>query len=103
MNLKDFIKSTISEISSAVIELKAENESTGLIVNPRDIGGPYIIGVVDDKREVSRIDFNLTVSEEDTIDSGGGIKINVLNAGLNNKNSNQAVNTVSFSILVAYP
>ncbi len=35
MELKDFVKTTISQISQAILEAQAENEGIGLIINPQ--------------------------------------------------------------------
>ncbi|WP_321331936.1 trypco2 family protein [uncultured Bacteroides sp.] len=104
MNLKDFIKEAIADISNAISELNSENESSGLIVNPCDFTdynnkGRYL----NDGRNVHEIEFNLSVSAGELVEKGGGIKINVLKAGINNEVNNSEISTVKFSILVVYP
>lgn len=104
MELKDFIKGTISDIAIAIKELNNEKSDMGLLVNPnnydRIIKDEYSIG---DGRVVKDIEFNLSISASDTTEAGGGIKINVLKAGINNETSNSTVSIIKFSIPVVLP
>lgn len=104
MELKDFIKGTISDIAIAIKELNNEKSDMGLLVNPNNydciIKDEYSIG---DGRVVKDIEFNLSISASDTTEAGGGIKINVLKAGINNETSNSTVSIIKFSIPVVLP
>ena len=101
MELKDFIKGTISDIAMAIKELNDEVSDTGLLVNPDNheqdkAGNSSFIG---DGRIIKDIEFNLSLSASDTTEAGGGLKINVLRAGI----SNETVSTIRFSIPVVFP
>ena len=105
MELKDFIKGTISDIAMAIKELNDEVSDTGLLVNPDNheqdkAGNSSFIG---DGRIIKDIEFNLSLSASDTTEAGGGLKINVLRAGISNETNNSTVSTIRFSIPVVFP
>lgn len=103
MELKDFIKGTIADISQAIEELNNDFGDSGLVVNPDP--DSHIDGTVyySDSRVIQNIDFNLSISVSDTKEKGGGVKINVLNAGINSEVNNRSVSTIKFSIPVVFP
>lgn len=104
MELKDFIKGTIADIAIAIKELNEEGTSIGLLVNPVDCHClSKGFSETGDGRLVKDIEFNLSISASDTTESGGGIKINVLKAGISNETNNSTVSTIRFSIPVAFP
>lgn len=112
MELKDFIKGTISNISLAIIELNEEMNDKGLIVNPKDDSNRHNdctrLNYSDDWRMVKDIEFNVSLSVSDGKDKGLGFKI-VLNPALNiggnygSNNNNSVSNSVKFCIPVVYP
>ena len=103
MELKDFIKATIKDISDAVTELHEEMSDKKLIVNP--IPNNHESGMVytEDGRWMQKIEFNVSVSTSDKSEVGGGLKIYVAKAGVNNKVSNEATSSLNFHITVALP
>ena len=104
MELKDFIKGTISDIALAIKELNAEHGSDGLLVNPRGCYSiPNAFASTADDRLVKDMEFNLSIGASDTTEAGGGLKINVLKAGISNETNNSTISTVRFSIPVAFP
>lgn len=103
MELKDFIKGTIKDISVAITELNEEMADSGLMVNPIADNPVDNIRYAADGRIVQDIDFNLQVSASEKMDTGGGIHINVLKAGVNNVTDNATVSTIHFHISVALP
>lgn len=107
MELKDFIKGTISDIAIAISELNEDYASIGLVVNPKDAYTPSAdvsrINGNNDERLVKEVEFNLSISASDTKEGVAGIRINVLSAGINNETNNSTVSTVKFSIPVVYP
>ena len=73
MELKDFIKGTISDIAMAIKELNNEVSNTGLLVNPDNheqdkAGNSSFIG---DGRIIKDIEFNLSLSASDITEAGG--------------------------------
>lgn len=97
MELKDFIKGTIKDISEAITELNEEIGDTGLLVNPK----------VDNHLENTRYTVDgmiiQDISASEKTDAGGGIHINVLKAGLSNTTDNATVSTIQFKIAVSLP
>lgn len=103
MELRDFIKGVITDISTAISELDKELSSTGLVINPANRDGVSTYDSLNTGRAIKEVEFNLSVSASDTKEKGGGIKINVVNAGISAETSHTTVSTVRFSIPVAFP
>lgn len=87
MDIKDFIKGTISGISDAVRELNAEKGKEGLVIAPSNYKHIEKVSYLKlhDERVVEMIEFNLAVTVSDKSNTGGGLKISVLNAGINSE------------------
>ena len=111
MELKDFIKATITGIVAAVDELNEELKETGAVVDPhygRFEGDNINKMLYNDsskaKQEsfVHEIEFNLTVSEMKRTDGKAGVAIKVIEAGVSSKTGTESQNTVKFSIPVVY-
>ena len=104
MELKDFIKGTISDISNAIVELNEDWSKRGMVVNPRNIKfHNEKLSRYEDGRYVQKINFNLVISASDRNETGGGIMINVLKAGLSNESKTNNTSSIEFSIPVVYP
>lgn len=111
MELKDFIKATITGIVAAVDELNEELKETGAVVDPHYVrfeGDNINKMLYNDsskaKQEsfVHEIEFNLTVSEMKRTDGKAGVAIKVIEAGVSSKTGTESQNTVKFSIPVVY-
>lgn len=113
MELKEFIKATITSIGESIGELNKEfngkiianpdnmyihHESSGkeILTTNRDIDGEV------ETRRILDIEFNLVISEVKKDEKGGGLSIEVFKAGINNKKEMENHNTVKFSIPVAF-
>lgn len=104
MELKDFIKGTISDISDAIIELNKDWSKRGMVVNPKNIKyHGETLSRYEDGRYIQKINFNLVVSASDRNETGGGIMISVLKAGLSNESKTNNTSSIEFSIPVVYP
>lgn len=103
MELKDFIKGIITDISLAIVDLDQELASKGVIINPRNRDGAGSYASLQTGRAIKEVEFNLSVSASDITEKGGGIKINVLSAGVSTEANHTTVSTVKFSIPVAFP
>lgn len=105
MELKDFIKGTISDIANSVIELNDEFKDMDIVINPiaETVGGQKEYIYYTDGRQIRDIEFNLSVAASETKEVGGGLHINVLKAGINNESNNQTVSTLKFSISLVLP
>ena len=111
MELKEFIKTALSDITNAVSELQAELQN-GAIVSPsvpNPIANVTVIDPQDDKinRPISKIDFDvaITVGSTDNIEAGGKVGIQIFSAKLsgNNENHTENVSRITFSIPVVLP
>ena len=111
MELKEFIKTALSDITNAVSELQAELQN-GAIVSPsvpNPIANVTVIDPQDDKinRPISKIDFDvaITVGSTDNIEAGGKVGIQIFSAKLrgNNEKHTENVSRIPFSVPVVLP
>jgi len=110
MDLKDFIKNTISSISEAILESQAELKDKGVIVNPEKVE----IGKTGEKllrsdgwRYIQNLEFDILVAVEDKQESGGRGKLKIagivdIGGGLSDENLNKYSNRLKFSIPIAF-
>ncbi|MEC7264587.1 MAG: hypothetical protein VXW38_12675 [Bacteroidota bacterium] len=110
MDLKDYIKNTITAISEAIIESQEELSDKGVIVNPEKVevgkNGEKLLRS-DGWRYVQNLEFDILVSAEDDSGSsgGGGLKVAGLlsiGAELQESISQQQANKIKFTIPVAF-
>lgn len=111
MELKEFIKTALSDITNAVSELQTELQN-GAIVSPsvsNPITNVTVIDPQDDKinRPISKIDFDvaITVGSTDNTEAGGKVGIQIFSAKLggNNESHTENVSRITFSIPVVLP
>lgn len=127
MDLKDFIKETITQIGESIVEIQEhfDKEEIDAIINPREIqksGNPnypalysttsYGINFVEyEKKDVPRIvndiEFNVAVTVEQDDTKGVGGKLKVFGAGIgaeaNQVNKLANVSNVKFKIPFVMP
>jgi hypothetical protein len=115
MNLKEFIKETITEISNAITECNTELSDAGAIINPRHVHcsstSDKVYGYLAEKKEKLRpvhvIHFDVAVTATDKTGTKGGIGIAVGCIGLGSQGKSEAENVsfskLTFSIPVALP
>ena len=111
MELKEFVKSTIAQVIDAVDELNAMYEDKDAVVNPATPyelnKGASSVDTRQGRRQVTDIEFDLTVSVEESKDSGG--KVNVLacviggDASHSHAEGSSSVSRVRFSVPVMLP
>lgn len=110
MKLKDFVKTAINDITSAVSELQSELQN-GAIVSPSMPCAISNVTIKDPRtkcnRKISSIDFDVatTVETSDKIEAGGGVGIQIVSAKIenNNEESTGNVSRIAFSIPVVLP
>lgn len=111
MELKEFVKTAIQDITNAVSELQSELKN-GSIVSPSMPSAIANSTVMDPdngsiNRKISNIDFDvaLTVGDSGTIESGGKVGIQIFSAkiGGENKSHTENVSRITFSIPVVLP
>lgn len=110
MELKEFIKTTLTQISQGITEAQDELEGNDMIVNPAGLasnsnGEKYLR--TDGWRYVQEIEINVGVTaiEKEGERAGIGIVTGILSGGAqaSSDNSNQTVSTIKFNIPVALP
>lgn len=110
MDLKDFIKITIVEISQGIKEAQDVTSDLGVIVNPEGMS----VGSKGDKilrhdgwRYVQDLEINvaISVSEGEGTKAGLGVVTGLFQGGASasNESANQTVSTVKLNIPVALP
>lgn len=111
MELKEFIKTAIADITGAVSELQNELEN-GAIVSPslpNPISNTTVIDPDNDKvnRRISQIDFDvaITIGDTDKIEGGGRAGIQIFSAKIGGESltHTENVSRITFSIPVVLP
>ena len=111
MELKEFVKTAIQDITNAVSELQSELKN-GSIFSPSMPSAIANSTVMDPdngsiNRKISNIDFDvaLTVGDSGTIESGGKVGIQIFSAkiGGENKSHTENVSRITFTIPVVLP
>ena len=103
MELKEFIKAMIRDISDAVTELNEEMADKGLLVNPKPDNHQEGMVYSEDGRWLQKINFNVSVTVSDKTEKEGGLKVYVANAGVNSQSGSETATSLSFHITVALP
>ena len=109
MELKDFIKTALTDITDAIKELQ-DGLQNGAIVSPSmphantTIVDPVNINI---NRPISKIDFDvaITVGNADKVGGNGKIGIHILSAKIDNENvaHSENVSRMTFSIPIVLP
>lgn len=114
MDISEFIKETIKEVSDGVFQASIHCNQSGVIVNPTiTVGenGEYYIPVkpssVAMQRRVQKIDFDIAVEATETEQSNGqaGVSIKVVSGGGSHskESKNTTASRICFSIPVCLP
>lgn len=110
MDLKDFVKGVILDVTNAVKECQDEVKN-GAIISPTNSKAPEKLRAEYGDLKISYIDFEVAVTAGTSTDIngeiGGGIKVLSSFIGAkasgDNKETNENVSKVKFSIPVVYP
>lgn len=111
MDLKDFIKHTISSISIAIEESQEGLKNKGVIINPERTStsktGDILLSVKGD-RFVQNIEFDVLVGVDDSIKGDGKAGINIIpllniSGGLSAESTTQNQQRIKFKIPIAFP
>ena len=108
MELKDFIKTAITDITEAVSELQEELKN-GTIVNPSLTQGEHGKSLVVDNevRMMERLNFDIAVTATEATELNGNAKagISVFGAkvGAENKETTENVSRLTFSLPLLLP
>ena len=110
MDLKEFIKNTISSISEAISESQNELKDKGVIVNPEkteiDKTGTKLLRS-DGWRYVQDLEFDILVGVDEKQSTGGKGNLKVagvlsIGGGLNDENKTINQNRIKFTVPVAF-
>lgn len=111
MDLKDFIKNTITSISEAILESQSELSEKRVIVNPEKVeigkNGEKLLRS-DGWRYVQNLDFDIVIAAEEGEGAKGeaGLKVaGVISIGgdLSESSKQQQANKIKFTLPVAFP
>lgn len=108
MELKEFIKTAITDITEAVSELQEELKN-GTIVNPSLTQGEHGKSLVvdDEVRMIERLNFDIAVTATEATELNGNAKagISVFGAkvGAENKERTENVSRLTFSLPLVLP
>lgn len=107
MNLKDFIKDTITQMAEAVDELNGKKGGVGLIVNPCTDYGDNVVTKAGCSYKQTSVHFNVALTILDEGATGG--RIGVFggwigsSAKSESKNQSQALTSLDFELDVLLP
>ncbi|MCY1635063.1 hypothetical protein [Marinifilum sp. D737] len=102
MELKDFVKNTLVEITNGIKEAQKATEENGAIINP-NFGKAYMRDdISNDNKHI--IDFKVAVTTTDESNAGAGIHVaSLFKAGGDIKEINSSVSTICFKVPVIFP
>lgn len=121
MELKNFISSTIEEISRGILEASEKLSDTNAIVNPHDFrinsnesqafgrtkGTDYENPVDEGTRVVQKVAFDIAVTVDETDSTSAGGKISVLSIGIGGETESASKtgtsSRINFSVPVVFP
>ena len=107
MELKDFIKGVLSDITDAIKESQAEL-TNGAIINPTATSNiDNMIEIGEERYRLHEVLFDVSVvaAETETSAKSGGINVKIASGGGSNENSHKEehVSRIKFSIPLVYP
>lgn len=115
MELKEFIKESLSQIIDAVKEMQEKYKDTNVVICPDNIqevkSGLYILDENEynnysSRSKVQNIDMDIAISvtEKEGNKSGLGIA-KIINAGISSENAqrNESISKIKFSIPIVLP
>jgi hypothetical protein len=109
MELKDFIKETLVQITNGVVEAQDLIKDTGCYINPK---GRYANGTVDTDyggvyRSIQNVKMSIAINviENQQTKAGLGVVSAILTAGASttNSDSNRVTNRIEFEIPISLP
>ncbi len=108
MELQEFIKNTLVQITNGVIDAQNELKGTGCIINPESFhsGNEIKIGYKNEYRSIQKIKMNVVVNVTENSGSKSGIGVaKIIKAGIDSEESvsNGKVTSLEFEIPVAFP
>ena len=116
MDLKEFVRESLVQISNAIIEANVELEGTSAVVNPYNVvtfgGDQKAYGRLNDAYKekdaiVEVVEFDVAVTTESGTQTGGGIKISVASIGIGAEGKSTGAQShesrIKFKVPMVYP
>lgn len=107
MELQEFVKETLLQITKGVKDAQEAAKEYGAVVNPKIMPGCESAQISGEYRPVQNISFEigLTTASEDSSKKGIGVILGGLKAGYdaNDGKKESAVTNIKFSIPLAFP
>lgn len=108
MELKEFIKQTLVQITNGVVEAQESIKNTGCYINPEGFhtGEQVKPGFNKEYRHVQKIKLSIAVTVEENNETGKGVGVSsILVAGIStkNNNTNTSTNHIEFEIPISLP
>ncbi|WP_372645606.1 hypothetical protein [Ancylomarina sp.] len=102
MELKDFVKTALTEVMAGVKEAQQSVCKSGAIINP-NMGKAYGAGDISMKNQ-QLIELKVAVTATDESKAGAGIHVaSLFKVGGDIKEINSSVSTISFNVPVIFP
>ncbi len=109
MELKEFIKNTLVQITEGVLDAQNELKDSGCLINPEGFtlqGGQIKMGYKNEFRSIQTVKMNIAVmvTENSGTQKGIGV-VNLLKANISSdeKISNERITTLEFEVPIALP
>lgn len=102
MELKEYIKESLTQIIDGVIEAQEKMKDRGALIAPEGYQSKGK-GSFGDFTCVESIDFEVSVEVKEGTDAKGGLKASVIEVFVGKSDGKGSCNKVSFSIPVVYP
>ena len=109
MELQEFIKSTLVQITNGVIEAQKDLKETGCLINPEGFsteGGQIKRGYENQYRTIQKIKMNVILNVEEGKESSSKIGVaKILHAGIDSEenSSKKQMTSVEFEVPIAFP
>jgi|SRR5690554_672777 len=109
MELQEFIRQTLVQITQGIIDAQDELQNTECLINPMSYtsASNYIFeGVENSTRSIQKIKMNIVLDVTNSSGSNSGIGVaKVIKAGIDNSESKsqKEVTTVEFEIPISFP
>lgn len=107
MELKDFIKGVLSDITEAIKESQEELDN-GAIINPTSTSNiANMVEVGEERYRLHEVSFDVSViaAESESSTKNGGINVKMAAGGASNENSHKEEHSsrIKFSVPLVYP
>jgi hypothetical protein len=109
MELQEFIKQTLVQITKGITDAQNELKDTECLINPMgysSASNQIIEGVQNNSRSIQKIKMNIVLDVTNSSGSNSGIGVSrIIKAGIDNTESKneKEVTTVEFEIPISFP